>query len=170
MSIQLHTWFDLFREAYKLPNTIENQPSKNENMGIYLMNYLIDDAKTSLIYKNSYNNVMALKLAEFHLYWNKTKKELTDLVYDKKTGYVLINFRYNSSIVHEHFVGYMYNAITNQDLMPEAASELYIDHYGFFKSSASHGKRIIIGENLTLTADEKITFKDWNFVREDFSR
>lgn len=163
--MQLHEWFQIFLTTYEI-----GDPDENE--GAYRVKLMIESASDPKYRSRNYNGIMVLTLPEFAAYM-KAEEELTDFVYDKKTGYVLINFRYNALISHELFIGHLYHAITNADVYEMSATraaELYIDQYGFFKSSASHDwKSINVGNNFVLTPEAKITFKKFEFHREDMS-
>lgn len=169
--LKLHEWFELFADAYGIDRTEDFERGE----GAFLLNSQIE-SEISGVYKNVYHKIHCMTLIEFHEYFKNINRAnpLTDFVYDFKTGYVLINFRMNSSICHEIFVGCMYKAITNAGdaINYERASELYCDKYGFFKSSVTgYGKWTwtTIGNNLKLPSDAKIVFKDWELRREDFA-
>lgn len=158
MALQLHEWLDKFIEAHDLDKDIAN----TNNDGLFILHDLIHEERESYTYKKNYPNVKCLTLKEFTAY---PKEELTDFLYERKTGYVIINLRYNSSFPHENLMSYLYNAIENKDLNVEQGAEAYIDKYGFSLSSVSYHKNILLDENFILNALEKSAFYSYNFDR-----
>jgi hypothetical protein len=165
MALQLHEWLDKFIEAHGLDTDIEN----TENVELYVLHSIISDELTG-IYKNRYPNVKCLTLKEWIAYDKKTRdtyeaEPLTDFIYERKSGYVLINLRFNSSLPHENLMAYMHNAIEGKHMREPDGAEAFIDKYGFSLSSTSYHRTISLGENFTLTAQEKVAFSAYNFVR-----
>lgn len=163
MAIKLHEWYVKFCEVHGLEPDIERA---KENMGQWKLKFQIENAQEG-VYADNYENVLCLPLIEFSQ-WQKNTDEFTDFVYDKTTGYVIVNFRYNSGLYHELFTSSIVNAIENTNVDEKDGAEKYIDKYGFFKSSAGgYGpwKRVYIGANFKITADIKLAFKGYEFVR-----
>jgi hypothetical protein len=172
MSLQLHEWLNEFIAAHGLDADVEN----TRNEGLYVLNHLINDEREGY-YQRSYGNVKCMTLSEFTAYdhtarniiytpeLNEEDYQLTDFLYERKSGYVIINLRFNSSLPHENMMGMLYNAIEHKDLnMPEGA-EAYIDKYGFSLSSVSYFRNILLGDNFVLNAQEKAAFSSYNFER-----
>jgi hypothetical protein len=172
MALQLHEWLKVFAKAHGLDTDFEN--TKNE--GMFVLNSLIRDERNGC-YAKDYHNVKCMPLQEFVaydatvrniIYQTELDEEdypLTDFLYERKSGYVIINLRFNSSMSHENFMGWLYNAIENIWLPEPKGADLYIDKYGFSLSSTSYHRAIPIGENFVLNAREKAAFNTYTFVR-----
>jgi hypothetical protein len=176
MSLQLHEWLNEFIAAHGLDTDVEN----TSNEGLYVLSALINDERENdyeKTYRKTYADVKCMTLAEFAKYdhtarnivftpeLNEEDYQLTDFLYERKSGYVIINLRFNSSLPHENMMGMLYNAIEHKNLnMPEGA-EAYIEKYGFSLSSVSYFRNILLGDSFVLNAQEKAAFSSYNFER-----
>lgn len=148
----LHEWVELFANTYDLDR---------EGDGFRALNYFIKDSKEG-IYADKYKDILCLSLPEFINHLKDDETELTDFIYDRKTGYVLCNFRYNSRISHEMFADGIASAIDTKNYKWGEGADLYVNNYGFLMSSASYFQRLTIGEDFRMNAQEKQIFGKWN--------
>jgi hypothetical protein len=155
MIINVDEWFELFCKT----NNLELPTRPSDNVGLAKMRIMFQQIKEKEHYVERYKNILCYPLQEF----SKLKSPIFDFLYERSTGYVMVNI--DPMMRHENTCAMIYSALTNTNEEYYKAAEGYCDKFGFFLSSVNYQNTIYIGDNFTLTPQEKLVFKHYTIER-----